>query len=313
MSGVRKRVKRMARSALESGSQPSQRRASTGDGLATNSAHASASDFLGSQRGASFSSMRPPPLPGGGSGGGGPLPARGSSVGGLDPNYGGHDAPISSGDDTTGPLVSRLHSYSKLRPSAGSEAAGPRPRGSTDLATATSAPLGMRPPSFSSSRGMASELAVLAGLRQASQGSLGRVAGRGAMTPPRPSSPLPHLPSTKEGSAFALSMFNSCQSMPGSAHLSNAGSVPPPRSHPQNMDVALSRLSGEISPTGPACYIYLYYLYMRQGPTWQVRECTGYVHINEACASFTLCNFVARLYMIMFFPCLARAILQACV
>ena len=259
MSGVYKRVKRMARSTLESGTLPSQRRASTGyDGTATNSAQASVAAFLGSQRGVSFSSMRPLPPPGGSNG---PLSGGGSSAGGGGGDLGcsSHDAPISSGI-----------SYSDLRPYAGGEASTPLTRasvGAIDLAPATSAPLGTRPPSFSSGRGMASEL--VAGLRQASQGSLGRgAAGRGAAAPPQPSSPLPHLPTTKEGSVFALSMFNSYQSMQISAQPSNTGSAPPPQPQPQNMDVALSRLSGEMSTLAlPMSWPYTLTLYCQYCPT----------------------------------------------
>lgn len=250
MSGVRKRVRQMARSAVEHhGSLTNQRRASTGDGVAACSAQAGALSLLTTQRRGSFSGVQPLPLPMLG-GGGGSLPDRGSSVVGDELRCG-HDAPISSGDDTTGPLVSRLHSYSKLRPS-GSDAAAPRPRttggsGSIYSAQATSAPLWPPSPSGGGSKGMASELAVLAGLRQASQGSLGRGGMMGTASsgekPPPP--PLPNLPTTNEGSLFAFSVRNSYQSMAGSARPSHAGSVPPPRPHLQNMDAALSRLSGE--------------------------------------------------------------------
>ena len=125
------------------------------------------------------------------------------------------------------------------------------------MAPSTSGPLGLRPPSFSSgapgirppsftsgrpasfsSRGKASELAVLAGLRQASLGRGGFGAVMAGDKPPLPS----NLPTMNEGSfggAAAVSEFYSSQQ-------SKQGSASPPRPHRrQNTDVNLDRLSGE--------------------------------------------------------------------
>ena len=299
MLGVRKRVKRMVRAVEQVGSTPSSRRASDDDvgGVVHNSQGGVLAIFESQQRQRSFNSPRPLPLTGGGSGplllgggsnGGGqpPSPAgRGSGRGSGAKGEGGcsgrgsgrsddtrglssqlnssRDAQNSSGDDTSGLPLSRLHSYSKMRPVIGGEAAAVSPfptaaGGGVCLAPSTSGPLGLRPPSFSSgapgirppsftsgrpasfsSRGKASELAVLAGLRQA---SLGR-GGFGAVMA-GDSKPLsqPNLPTMKEGSfggAAAVSEFYSSQQ-------SKQGSAPPPRPHrQQNTGVKLDQLSGE--------------------------------------------------------------------
>ena len=296
MLGVRKRVKRMVRAVEHSGSTPCSRRASDDDvgGVGHNSQGGVLSIFESQQRQRSFNSPRPLPLTGGvsgplllggGSNGGGqpPTPGRGSGRGSGAKGEGGsgrgsgrsddtrglssqlnssRDAQNSSGDDTPGLPLSRIHSYSKMRPVIGGEAAAVSPfpasgGGGICFAPSASGPLGLRPPSFSSgplgirppsftsgrpasfsSRGKASELAVLAGLRQASLGRGGFGAVMAGDKPP----PQPNLPTMNEGSfggAAAVSELYSSQQ-------SKQGSASPPRPHRrQNTDVNLDRLSGE--------------------------------------------------------------------
>ena len=251
MLGVRKRVRRMVRAAERGGSAPGSRGASENYGGGGTDSQGGALALPGSQqRPGSFCSLRPPPPPGvsvsgplllgrGSGGGGSPPPSGGSSGGGprqSDEVNGSHDAQNSSGDDTIGLPLSRLHSYSNMRPTFGGEA------------TSASGPLGLRPPLVSTgalggrpgsfnSRGMASELAVLAGLRQASLGRGGFGAVMAGDKPP----PQPNLPTMNEGSlgGGAVSEFYcSQQSKQGSA-------PPPPPHHQQNTGVKLDQLSGE--------------------------------------------------------------------
>ena len=262
MLGVRKRVRRMVRAAERGGSAPGSRGASENYGGGGTDSQGGALALPGSQqRPGSFCSLRPPPPPGvsvsgplllgrGSGGGGSPPPSGGSSGGGprqSDEVNGSHDAQNSSGDDTIGLPLSRLHSYSNMRPTFGGEA------------TSASGPLGLRPPlvgtgalggrpgSFSS-RGKASELAVLAGLRQA---SLGR-GGFGAVMA-GDIKPLlqPNLPTMKEGSlgGATVSEFYSSQQSKQEA------TPPPPPHRQQNTDINLDQLSGEkpmrhFSPVG---------------------------------------------------------------
>ena len=295
MLGVRKRVKRMVRAVEQVGSTPSSRRASDDDvgGVVHNSQGGVLAIFESQQRQRSFNSPRPLPLTGGGSGplllgggsnGGGqpPSPAgRGSGRGSGAKGEGGcsgrgsgrsddtrglssqlnssRDAQNSSGDEMPGLPLSRIHSYSKMRPVIGGEAAAISPfptfaSGGVCLAPSTSGPLGLRPPSFTSgrppsftsrrpasfsSRGKASELAVLAGLRQA---SLGRGGFGAVMAGDSKPLPQPNLPTMNEGSfggAAVSELYSTQQSQRGSA-------APPPRPHrQQNADVHLDRLSGE--------------------------------------------------------------------
>ena len=297
MLGVRKRVKRMVRAVEHVRSTPGSRRESESDnvgGVGHHSQGGVLAIFDSQRRQGSFNSPQPLPLTGGGSGplllgggsnGGGqpPSPGRGSGRGSGAKGEGGcsgrgsgrsddtrglssqlnssRDAQNSSGDDTPGLPLSRLHSYSKMRPITGGEAAAALPfptsaGGGVGFAPSTSGSLGRRPPSFTSgalgmvrppsftsgrpasfsSRGKASELAVLAGLRQASLGRGGFGAVMAGDKPP----PQPNLPTMNEGSfgGAAVSELNSSQSRRGSA--------PPPRPHlRQNTDVNLDRLSGE--------------------------------------------------------------------
>lgn len=218
----------MVRAAELGGTPPGSRRASTDDGGISRISQGGVSVIFGSQRQGSFSSLRP--LPTTAAGGSAAYSARES--GGLGDNRGlssdlqGRDAMNSSGDDTTGQPLSRLHSYSNMRPSGAGEATV----GSLPIAIhgGGSGTLGTRPLSFSSgSRGMASELAVLAGLRQASVGR----GGFGAAACDKRV-----LSTTNEGSVVAPTLLMSSQSM--------SQRYSAPLTCRQHTDVTLGRLTG---------------------------------------------------------------------
>ena len=177
-----------------------------------------------------------PPAPGGGGGRSARESGLSDNGGGISSELHGRDAQTSSGDDTTMQPLSRIHSYSNMRPSGGEAVLGSLP-----IAISGGGALGTRQLSFSSgSRGMASELAVLAGLRQASQASLGRGSLISATAGDKQPTALPGLrvlSTTNEGSFVAVNSLMSSQSL-------TQKSITRRTPRRQNTDVDLDRLSG---------------------------------------------------------------------
>ena len=262
MLGVRQRVRRMVRAGAEHGGslQRERSRSSTDDGgvgRTSQQGGGGALALLGpQQRLPSFSSLRPlSPAPGGGGGRSARESGLSDNGGGISSELHGRDAQTSSGDDTIMQPLSRMHSYSSMRPSGGEAVLGSLPIAVSVAGgvggnfasppTTGGGALGTRQLSFSSgSRGMASELAVLAGLRQASQASLGRGSLISAAAGDKQPAVLPGLrvlSTTNEGSFVAANSLMSSQS------LTQKCSTPcPPRR--QNTDVDLGRLSGARDP-----------------------------------------------------------------
>ena len=243
MLGVRQRVRRMVRAGAEHGGSPQRERSrsSTDDGGAGRTSPqqggGGALALLGPQRLPSFSSLRPlPPAPGGGGGRSARESGLSDNGGGISSELHGRDAQTSSGDDTIMQPLSRIHSYSNMRPSGGEAVLGSLP-----IAISGGGALGTRQLSFSSgSRGMASELAVLAGLRQASQASLGRGSLISATAGDKQPTALPGLrvlSTTNEGSFVAVNSLMSSQSL-------TQKSITRRTPRRQNTDVDLDRLSG---------------------------------------------------------------------